>query len=315
VTLVYLTASVLGHLRTEIRQREIRGAFARYMSPHYVDVLAKNPDRLVLGGEARILTVMFCDIRGFTTLSEGLTPHELTRLMNSFTSPMTDAIAEARGTIDKYIGDCIMAFWNAPLDDPDHAKNAVRAAQEMRRKIIELNRRLKDEAEAAGKTFHELRVGIGINTGECVVGNFGSEQRFNYSLLGDPVNLASRLEGLCKLYSVDLVIGEETANLLDEPELIELDLVAVKGKRQAVHVYTLPPEGDGQAPYKGRHAELIAAYRRQDWIGALTALGSAPLAGARYLAPLYALYRHRIAHFQQEAPPAGWDGVYTAEEK
>ena len=315
VAMVYLTASLLLYLRTEQRQREIRGAFSRYMSPHYVEVLARHPERLVLGGEARLLTVMFCDIRGFTALSEGLTPHELTHLMNSFTSPMTDAIADAQGTIDKYIGDCIMAFWNAPLDDPDHAKHAVAAARDIRRKLVALNRRLADEAAAAGKAFHELRVGIGLNTGECVVGNFGSEQRFNYSLLGDPVNLASRLEGLCKLYSVDLVIGEETAKRLDDPVLVELDLVAVKGKSQAVRVYTLPPEDAAEAPYRARHAELIAAYRRQDWAGALAALGSAPLAAVRYLAPLYALYRNRIAHFQQEAPPAGWDGVYTAEEK
>ena len=314
VALVYFTSSVLVYLRTEMRHQEIRGQFSRYMSPHYVDVLAKNPEKLVLGGEARNLTVMFCDIRGFTTLSEGLTPHELTHLMNSFTSPMTDAIAESGGTIDKYIGDCIMAFWNAPLDDPDHARHAVAAARDIRHKLVELNRGLKQEAEAAGKPYHELRVGIGLNTGECVVGNFGSERRFNYSLLGDPVNLASRLEGLCKLYTVDLVIGEETAKLLDEPALIELDLVAVKGKSQAVKVFTLPPEGD-EAAYKSPHAELIAAYRQQDWKAALGALGKAPLSTVSYLAPLYTLYRHRIAHFQAEAPPANWDGVYTAEEK
>jgi adenylate cyclase len=208
-----------------------------------------------------------------------------------------------------------MAFWNTPLDDPDHAKHAVQAARDIRRKLVELNRGLNDEAEAAGKPFHELRVGIGLNTGECVVGNFGSEQRFNYSLLGDPVNLASRLEGLCKLYTVDLVIGEETAKLLDEPDLIELDLVTVKGKSQAVKVFTLPPEGEDEAPYKSPHAELIAAYRQQDWKAALGALGKAPLSTADYLAPLYTLYRHRIAHFQTEAPPRDWDGVYTAEEK
>jgi adenylate cyclase len=315
VALVYFTSSVLVYLRTEMRHQEVRGMFSRYMSPHYVDVLAKNPEKLVLGGEARNLTVMFCDIRGFTTLSEGLTPHELTHLMNSFTSPMTDAIAESGGTIDKYIGDCIMAFWNAPLDDPDHAKHAVAAARDIRRKLVSLNKGLEAEAEAAGKPFHELRVGIGLNTGECVVGNFGSEQRFNYSLLGDPVNLASRLEGLCKLYTVDLVIGEETAKLLDEPDLIELDLVTVKGKSQAVKVFTLPPEGEDEAPYKSPHAELIAAYRQQDWKAALGALGKAPLSSVDYLAPLYTLYRHRIAHFQTEAPPRDWDGVYTAEEK
>jgi adenylate cyclase len=315
VMLVYFTSSVLVYLRTEIRQHEIRSAFSRYMSPHYVDLLAKNPEKLVLGGETRVLTVMFCDIRGFTSLSEGLSAHDLTHLMNRFTSPMTDTITEFKGTIDKYIGDCIMAFWNAPLDDPDHAKNAVRAARDMRRKLVVLNRELEAEAKAADRPFHELRFGIGINTGECVVGNFGSETRFNYSLLGDPVNLASRVEGLGKLYTVDLVIAEETAKLLDEPKLIELDLVAVKGKSQAVTVYTLPPEDEDEAPYKAPHAELIAAYRRQDWAAALAALGSAPLAAARYLAPVYTLYRHRIDHFQEEAPPANWDGVYTAEEK
>jgi adenylate cyclase len=315
LTMVYFISSILGYLRTEVRQHEIRSAFSRYMSPHYVAQLARNPEKLVLGGESRTLTVMFCDIRGFTTMSEGLTPHELTHLMNSFTSPMSDIITEAHGTIDKYIGDCIMAFWNAPLDDPDHAKNAVRAAQQIRRKLVDLNRKLKAEAEASGRAYHELRVGIGINTGECVVGNFGSEQRFNYSLLGDPVNLASRLEGLCKLYLVDLVIGEETAELLDDPLLLELDLVAVKGKSQAVRVYTLPPDGDGEPAYKHRHEELLAAYRRQDWAAALAALGDAPLAAARYLAPLYTLYQRRIAHFQIEAPPTDWDGVYTAEEK
>jgi adenylate cyclase len=313
--LVFLISTVIGFLRTELRQHEIRSAFSRYMSPHYVEVLARNPEKLVLGGESRVLTVMFCDIRGFTTMSEGLDAHALTHLMNSFTSPMTDVITEAQGTIDKYIGDCIMAFWNAPLDDPDHARHAVRAAREIRRKLVDLNRSLKEEAAKSGRPFHELHVGIGINTGECVVGNFGSEQRFNYSLLGDPVNLASRLEGLCKLYLVDLVIGEETAGLLDDPALIELDLVAVKGKKQAVRVYTLPPDHDAKEPFADRHADLLSAYRRQDWAAALGTLGDAGLAAARYLSPLYELYRHRIAHFQLEPPPGDWDGVYTAEEK
>jgi len=315
LVMVYFISSILGYLRTEVRQHEIRSAFSRYMSPHYVAELARNPEKLVLGGEAKVLTVMFCDIRGFTAMSEGLTPDQLTRLMNSFTSPMSEIITEAHGTIDKYIGDCIMAFWNAPLDDADHAKNAVRAAQQIRRKLIDLNVTLKQEAATSGRTHQELRVGIGINTGECVVGNFGSEQRFNYSLLGDPVNLASRLEGLCKLYQVDLVIGEDTAEMLDEPALLELDLVAVKGRSQAVKVYTLPPDGDNDAAYKNRHQELIAAYRQQDWAAALAALGEAPLAAVRYLAPVYTLYRNRIAHFQIEAPPTDWDGVYTAEEK
>ncbi|HJU20775.1 MAG TPA: adenylate/guanylate cyclase domain-containing protein [Stellaceae bacterium] len=315
LTLVYLVASLLGYLRTEIRQREIRGAFSRYMSPHYVEVLARHPEKLVLGGETRQLTIMFCDIRGFTTLSEGLDAHSLTMLMNSFTSPMTDIITEYRGTIDKYIGDCIMAFWNAPLDDPEHPLNAVHAAQAMRRKLAELNHDWEAEARAAGKPFKPLRFGIGINTGECVVGNFGSTQRFNYSLLGDPVNLASRLESLGKLYGIDLVIGEETANRLGEEGLVEIDRVAVKGKTQAVCVYTIPLETLPEDEFRRQHAALLAAYRGQQWDAALALLDSGRLALSQHLAPVYELYRRRIAHFRIEAPPIGWNGVYTAEEK
>jgi adenylate cyclase len=183
--------------------------------------------------------------------------------MNSFLSPMTEIITERKGTIEKYIGDCIMAFWNAPLDDPDHATNAVQAAQAMRRKLVELNHLW--QAEAAYQAFLPVRVGIGINTGECVVGNFGSLQHFDYSLLGDPVNLASRLEGLGKVYGIDLMIGEETAGCLDNSALIELDLVAVKGKSEAGRIYTLPPEQTTEEQFITQHTALLRAYRRQDW--------------------------------------------------
>ncbi len=315
ISLVYLVASLIGYLRTEARQREIRSAFSRYMSPHYVEELAKHPEKLVLGGEMRVMTIMFCDIRGFTTRAEGMDAHALTHFMNTFLSPMTEIITEEKGTIDKYIGDCIMAFWNAPLDDPDHAKNAVHAAQLMRRKLIELNHMWAEEAAAAGKSFRPVQIGIGINTGECCVGNFGSQEHFDYSLLGDPVNLASRLEGLGKVYGIDLVIGEETASRLDEPALIEVDLVAVKGKSQAGRVYTLPPERIEAEEFGDRHSDLLRAYRHQDWSAALGLLADSRLAAARHLAPVYDLYRRRIAHFQIEAPPADWDGVFTAEEK
>jgi adenylate cyclase len=233
--------------------------------------------------------------------------------MNSFLSPMTEIITERKGTIDKYIGDCIMAFWNAPLDDPDHATNAVQAAQAMRRKLVELNHLW--QAEAAYRVFLPVRVGIGINTGECVVGNFGSLQHFDYSLLGDPVNLASRLEGLGKVYGIDLMIGEETAGCLDNSALIELDLVAVKGKSEAGRIYTLPPERIPEDQFIDRHSELLGAYRRQDWVTAMRLLDDGRLAAARFLAPVYDLYRRRIAQFQTEAPPVNWNGVFTAEEK
>jgi adenylate cyclase len=222
---------------------------------------------------------------------------------------MTEIIMEHKGTIDKYIGDCIMAFWNAPLDDPDHAKNAVAAAQEMRHKLIELNRTWA----AVGR--RTLDVGIGINTGECSVGNFGSNQKFNYSLLGDPVNLSSRLEGLTKLYGVDLIIGEETAARLDDPGLIELDLVAVKGKANAVRIYTLPPHPVETQQYLARHAALLAAYRRRDWDAALGMLEDPVLRTESEMAPVYGLLRERIGQLREEALPADWDGVFVAQEK
>ncbi len=315
ISVVYLVASLLGYLRTEARQREIRNAFSRYMSPHYVQELAAHPEKLVLGGETRTMTIMFSDIRGFTSLAEGMDARTLTKFMNSFLSPMTEIITEQKGTIDKYIGDCVMAFWNAPLDDPEHARNAVRAAQAMRRKLAELNRGWESEALAAGKSFEPVKIGIGINTGECVVGNFGSQEHFDYSLLGDPVNLASRLEGLGKVYGVDLVIGEETAARLADPALIEIDIVAVKGKTQAGRIYTLPPEPVEQEQFIDRHSALLRAYRRQDWAAALRLLDDGLLAATRHLAPVYDLYRRRIAQFQIEAPPQNWDGVFTAEEK
>jgi adenylate cyclase len=315
LTLVYLVASLLGYLRTEARQREIRSAFSHYMSPHYVAELAAHPERLALGGEMRMMTIMFCDIRGFTTLAEGMDARTLTHFMNSFLSPMTEIITELKGTIDKYIGDCIMAFWNAPLDDPEHAGNAVRAAQAMRQQLVELNRLWAYEAQAAGRSPQQIRMGIGINTGECCVGNFGSTQHFDYSLLGDPVNLASRLEGLGKLYGIDLVIGEETALQLGDPALIEIDLVAVKGKSQAGQVYTLLPPGvDEEAEFRRLHRALLDAYRRQDWAAASRLVDDCR-AAMPHLAPVYELYRRRIAHFQTEAPPADWDGVFAAEEK
>jgi adenylate cyclase len=306
---VYLFSTLLNYRLTERRQREIRQAFSLYLSPHQVDILAKNPEKLRLGGEIRLMTIMFCDIRGFTTLSEGMTSHELGQLINEFLTPMTEIIMEYKGTIDKYIGDCIMAFWNAPLDDPDHAKNAVAAAQGMRRKLIELN------AAWAAEGRRTLHVGIGLNTGDCSVGNFGSNQKFNYSLLGDPVNLSSRLEGLTKLYGVDLIIGEETAARVDDPGLIELDLVAVKGKKNAVRIFTLPPHPVEAQQYLDRHAALLAAYRRRDWDAALNLLEDPVLAAEQDMAPVYGLFRERIEQLRVEGLPTDWDGVFVAHEK
>jgi len=314
LTLVYLIATLLNHRHTERRQREIRQAFSRYMSPHYVEVLARDPDKLVLGGELRTMTIMFCDIRGFTTLSEGLGPHELTEFLNGFLTPMTEIVMAHHGTIDKYMGDGIMAFWNAPLDDPDQARNAVEAAQEMRSRVIALNAESAEAARVAGVAHRPIRIGIGINTGEVCVGNFGSHQRFDYSIIGDSVNVASRLESLTKVYGVELIVGEETAARLDM-DLIELDLVAVKGKTQAVHIFTLPPQPIEAAEFGARHAALLAAYRRRDWEAALGLLGDSTLSSATVMAPFYALFRERIGQLRAEGLPADWDGVFVAVEK
>jgi adenylate cyclase len=294
--------------------RRIRAAFRQYLAPELVAELAAHPERLQLGGEIRPMTILFCDLRSFTTLAEGVSAGTLTRFLNSFLSPMTEIILAHKGTIDRYLGDGIMAFWNAPLDDPDHAKNAVRAAQAMRQRLVELNRGWEAEAQAAGKVFRRVRMGIGINTGECCVGNYGSQQHFNYSLLGDPVNLASRLEGLGKIYGIDLVIGEETAACLGDPELIEIDLVAVKGKTQAVRVYTLPLERIEDEQLIVRHSALLKAYRRQDWGSARAAIADC----RRYhtsLARVYDLYDERIAFFAANPPGCEWNGVFVANEK
>jgi adenylate cyclase len=293
--------------------RRIRTAFRQYLAPELVAELAAHPERLQLGGEMRPMTILFCDLRSFTSLAEGVDARTLTRFLNSFLSPMTEIILAHKGTIDRYLGDGIMAFWNAPLDDPDHAKNAVRAAQAMRRKLVELNRGWEAEAQAAGKVFRPVRMGIGINTGERCVGNYGSQQHFNYSLLGDPVNLASRLEGLGKIYRIDLVIGEETAARLSDPQLIEIDLVAVKGKTLAVRVYTLSPERIEEQLIV-RHSALLQAYRRQDWASARAAVADCRRYDAG-LAQLYDLYDARIGFFAANPPGGKWDGVFVASEK
>jgi adenylate cyclase len=294
--------------------RRIRTAFRQYLAPELVAELAAHPERLQLGGEMRTVTILFCDIRSFTTLAEGMDARTLTSFVNSFLSPMTEIITQQKGTIDKYLGDGIMAFWNAPLDDPDHAKNAVCAAQAMRRKLVQLNHQWEGEARAAGRCFQTVRMGIGINTGECCVGNYGSQQRFNYSLQGDPVNLAARLESLSKIYGIDLVIGEETALALDDPQLIEIDLVAVKGKSRAVRVYTLLLEGIEGEQLIARHSALLKAYRRQDWANARAAIVDCRRYGAR-LAQFYDLYDERVGIFIANPPDPDWNGVFIAIEK
>ncbi|AOF91650.1 CHASE2 domain-containing protein [Sinorhizobium sp. RAC02] len=256
--LVAAGQTALDYAEERRRRREIVRAFSQYLSPALVERLARDPSQLKLGGERRTLSILFCDVRGFTTIAEALKddPEQLTALINRLLTPLSDIVLKHGGTIDKYIGDCLMAFWNAPLDDPEHAHHSVAAALDMLDAMAALNAELRAEASANGTTYHPLRIGIGINTGDCVVGNMGSLQRFDYSVLGDAVNLASRLEGASKLYGVPLLIGEQTARFAEADfAVLELDRITVKGRTTAAPVYTvarsLPEE------IKALHARLV----------------------------------------------------------
>jgi len=196
--------------QAEAQRGQIRGAFSRYLAPAVVEDIIADPSKLELGGEVRELTLMFCDVRNFTAISEGLTAAELTSFINELLTPLSEIVLRERGTIDKYMGDAIMAFWNAPLPMSDHAARACRAAIAMIGQMEELNRRWHQRARADVRSFDSVRIGIGINTGDCCVGNLGSEQRFDYSAIGDEVNVTSRLEGLSKLYGRPVVVGERT---------------------------------------------------------------------------------------------------------
>ncbi|MCC7045432.1 MAG: adenylate/guanylate cyclase domain-containing protein [Alphaproteobacteria bacterium] len=320
---VYFAGSLLSYLQAEADRRQIRTAFNQYMSPALVEQLAQQPERLKLGGETKTMSILFCDVRGFTAISEQFkhNPQGLTELINRLLTPLTDVIMAHDGTIDKYMGDAIMAFWNAPLDVPDHAARAVDAALGMFVEIDRLNEARAQEAETAGTEFKELAIGIGINTGVCVVGNMGSQQRFDYSVLGDAVNLASRLEGQSKTYGVGLVIGQETAAAIDGRfALLELDLIAVKGKLEGVRIFTAIGAADraGDPAFKAaaeRHAAMLARYRAQEWDAAESALAALWGACDGAMDDYYVVIAERIAAFRIDPPGPGWDGVYRATSK
>ena len=220
-------------------RREVQSAFAQYLAPEMVERIVRNPELLKLGGERREMTILFADIRGFTSISEALKgqPEELTQLINGILTPLSEIVMRHGGTIDKYMGDCIMAFWNAPLDQPDHAARALATAIEFDAAMPDINRTIRASLPS-DSTVPDIRIGVGLNSGECVVGNMGSKQRFDYSVLGDAVNVASRLEGLCKQYGVPIVIGETTASLSGASDLTEIDSVQVRGKQEALKIYT-----------------------------------------------------------------------------
>lgn len=288
-------------------KRQLSRLFGQYVPPELVDEMDTSPEQITLRGESREMTVLFSDVRGFTTISEGLDPQELTRLINAFLTPMTRAIHQQRGTIDKYIGDAIMAFWGAPLTDPEHPKHAVLAAHEMLRALDEL----QPEFERQG--WPRLDIGIGINTGTMSVGNMGSEFRMAYTVMGDAVNLGARLEGLTKNYGVRLIVSETTKDAVPEFEYRELDIVRVKGKDRPVSIFE--PVGLVDETSRETRRELrryhaaLDAYRKQSWDDAERELFS--LASENPDCYTYRMYLDRIAIFRKEPPPDDWDGVFT----
>ncbi|EFL87843.1 CHASE2 domain-containing protein [Ahrensia sp. R2A130] len=310
-------------LVTERQGRFVRTAFSHYLAPSLVEQLAQNPDSLKLGGEEKELTILFCDIRGFTTLSEGLDPTALTELLNDFLTPMTDALLKRGATIDKYMGDAIMAFWNAPLDTPDHRTKACASLLTMRSELAIMN-----QASA-----RPIEIGIGLNTGACCVGNLGSSQRFNYSAIGDAVNVASRVEGQTKLYGLDNLVAEETLENVTGFATLEIDTLGVIGRDQPLTVHTVLGDAAlSKSPafntLSQSHTRMINAWRSGDMEEALIAMSQASSAAADArgttaeeatdfpsLDKLYALYAERIDKMIQIGIPADWDGVYRATSK
>jgi adenylate cyclase len=321
--LIYLVLTFFNYFREQQQRQQIRSAFGFYLSPQLVEQLARSPEKLVLGGEERRMTILFSDVRGFTTISEHYKddPQGLTHLMNRFLTPLTNAIIERKGTIDKYIGDAIMAFWNAPVDDAEHEAHACEAALEMLARAEALNVELKHDAEANGGLYMPLRVGIGLNTGPCVVGNMGSDFRFNYSVLGDTVNVASRLESRTKDYRLSMVIGSRTAEGARKFVTMEIDLIQVKGKKQPEAVFTVLGRAEiGDDPRCKEllelNAQMLANYRKQQWDATKALIARcAKLAGAFGADGLYDMYLERIEAYQHDPPPADWNGVYEADTK
>ncbi len=307
IALIYIHIYTAKYIAEYLQKQQIKKQFGTYLSPDLVAQLQKQPDLLQLGGTEQPLTIMFTDVRGFTTISEhyGKDVQGLTSIMNRYMTAMTKAILENKGTLDKYIGDAQMAFWNAPIDNPQHALDAVKTAFEMLDSLEVFNDEIKKEGVPA------FGMGLGINTATVVVGNMGSDQRFDYTCLGDGVNLAARLEGQSKPYGVKLVLGPETANMVrDVYQVIELDSIAVKGKTKPADIFTVVKKKDDKAEHA--HNLFLGLYRQGEWNRARgMALAMKPLWNG-VLSDYYEMMYQRM---ESQDPPKDWNGVYTATSK
>lgn len=292
---------------------QIKKQFGTYLAPALVEKLQKNPGLLQLGGDERELSIMFTDVRGFTAISEhyGKNVQGLTGIMNRYMTAMTKAILANDGTLDKYIGDAQMAFWNAPLDNPNHAKDAAKTALSMLKELDAFNEEIKKEGIPA------FGMGLGINTGDVVVGNMGSVQRFDYTCLGDHVNLASRLEGQSKAYGVRIIIGPRTYEMIkDEYKCFELDCIAVKGKKEGVKIYTIMEnqEISFQSAVFSVHSEFLNQYRAQSWDKAIST-ADVLMKHNKELIHYYEMMIERIEGLRNSNLDENWDGVYRATSK
>jgi len=308
LTVVLFTLQMIYGFFIESRgKRQLAHLFGQYVPPELVNEMSKKMEEINLDGEIKNMTVLFSDVRGFTTISENMEPKELTELINGFLTPITEIIHQQRGTIDKYMGDAVMAFWGAPLDDPQHALHAMNAAMLMTERMHNLRQ------EFAAKGWPEIKVGVGVNTGDMNVGNKGSEFRVDYTILGDSVNLGSRLEGLTKVYGVDILVGEATQHAVPEYEYRELDLVKVKGKDK--HVEIIEPVGLNDEVDKSIKDDLkrfklaMKQYRSQDWEDAKREFFA--LSSVDKERKIYQIYLDRIMKYRENPPPENWDGSFT----
>jgi adenylate cyclase len=323
-SLVVLGAFIIGAVtlwRAETSaRRQVRRAFGKFVAPAVVDRLAEHPERLVLGGETRELTVLFSDLRNFSGISEGLSARELTQFMNDYLTPMTDAILECEGTVDKYMGDAILAFWNAPLDIDDHPRKAVRAALMMREALARLNDTRAKAAQVGGRAHREAAMGLGLHVGPCSVGNMGSIRRFDYSILGDTVNLASRLEGASKFFSTDVIVSELVRDGAPEMAWLDLGRIRVVGRTEPAHVFALAggpdmAQSDLYVRWRKAHEVMLEDYQSKRFAAAAA---RADDLGRSLPAPWPALYvalAQRYSTLASADLPDDWSSVWNLEDK
>jgi len=308
---VYLVNIIYNFLAFDAERKKVRRAFEFYLAPEYIEQVADDPDKLKLGGEEKELTIFFSDIRSFSSLAEKMPPGELVLLLNEYFTAMTDIIMQSGGVVDKYIGDAIMAFWGAPLENKNHAQSAVGASLAMAKKLIELNR------EWQKKHLPEIKIGMGLNTSPVVVGNIGSQRRFNYTVMGDGVNLASRLEGLTKYYGAGLIVSENTRQKTETDFCFRLlDQVAVKGKQEPIKIFEVLGERKELVNFEKiikLSEQALSFYFAQKWTEAKQLFEVlSKIDKNEFFAKMF---MKRCLEFSKTPPGDDWNGVWQMKDK